>query len=310
MKQNSFFSKQNTVVKVLLLVMVVWMRWFIGSAVAGQVRDFFVQSEEVHYKTMERVESGYGVMIAEEHVIYAAVDGNVEPVVAEGERVRKGNAVFRIGDEYQYTNYAGRVSYQLDELENVMDIGIVAEMDLKNSYNAQQKKKNQKPVVLTTGDPCAKVQETMGGFTFYVSVPNTNQTAEIGIGQTISVRLLDIDYLLKGEIVEVLNTADGKRCMKLAVANADDAVFQQRIYQLELPYESERVLAIPERALARKRGVDGVYYLHKGFVFWKEVTVSERWLDQGVLTIDAGLDEGDVVVTTPRMVKEGENIKF
>ena len=310
MKQNSFFSKQNTVVKVLLLVMVVWMLWFIGSAVAGQVRDFFVQSEEVHYKTMERVESGYGVMIAEEHVIYAAVDGNVEPVVAEGERVRKGNAVFRIGDEYQYTNYAGRVSYQLDELENVTDIGIVAEMDLKNSYNAQQKKKNQKPVVLTTGDPCAKVQETMGGFTFYVSVPNTNQTAEIGIGQTISVRLLDIDYLLKGEIVEVLNTADGKRCMKLEVANADDAVFQQRIYQLELPYESERVLAIPERALARKRGVDGVYYLHKGFVLWKEVTVSERWLDQGVLTIDAGLDEGDVVVTTPRMVKEGENIKF
>ena len=310
MKQNSFFSKQNTVVKVLLLVMIVWMLWFIGSAVAGQVRDFFVQSEEVHYKTMERVESGYGVMIAEEHVIYAAVDGNVEPVVAEGERVRKGNPVFRIGDEYQYTNYAGRVSYQLDELENVTDIGIVAEMDLKNSYNAQQKKKNQKPVVLTTGDPCAKVQETMGGFTFYVLVPNTNQTAEIGIGQTISVRLLDIDYLLKGEIVEVLNTADGKRCMKLAVANADDAVFRQRIYQLELPYESERVLAIPERALARKRGVDGVYYLHKGFVFWKEVTVSERWLDQGVLTIDAGLDEGDVVVTTPRMVKEGENIKF
>ena len=310
MKQNSFFSKQNTVVKVLLLVMIVWMLWFIGSAVAGQVRDFFVQSEEVHYKTMERVESGYGVMIAEEHVIYAAVDGTVEPVVAEGERVRKGNAVFRIGDEYQYTNYAGRVSYQLDELEIVTDIGIVAEMDLKNSYNAQQKKKNQKPVVLTTGDPCAKVQETMGGFTFYVSVPNTNQTAEIGIGQTISVRLLDIDYLLKGEIVEVLNTADGKRCMKLEVANADDAVFQQRIYQLELPYESERVLAIPERALARKRGVDGVYYLHKGFVLWKEVTVSERWLDQGVLTIDAGLDEGDVVVTTPRMVKEGENIKF
>ncbi|MBQ2859913.1 MAG: hypothetical protein IJE80_02005 [Peptococcaceae bacterium] len=310
MKQNSFFSKQNTVVKVLLLVMIVWMLWFIGSAVAGQVRDFFVQSEEVHYKTMERVESGYGVMIAEEHVIYAAVDGTVEPVVAEGERVRKGNAVFRIGDEYQYTNYAGRVSYQLDELENVTDIGIVAEMDLKNSYNAQQKKKNQKPFVLTTGDPCAKVQETMGGFTFYVSVPNTNQTAEIGIGQTISVRLLDIDYLLKGEIVEVLNTADGKRCMKLEVANADDAVFQQRIYQLELPYESERVLAIPERALARKRGVDGVYYLHKGFVLWKEVTVSERWLDQGVLTIDAGLDEGDVVVTTPRMVKEGENIKF
>ncbi|MBQ3119407.1 MAG: hypothetical protein IJC12_00895, partial [Peptococcaceae bacterium] len=103
MKQKSFFSKQNIAVKVLLLLMAVWMIWFIGSAIVGQVRDIFVQSQEVHYTTMENVETGYGMVSMTEHVINAALDGAAEPIIAEGERVRKGNAVFRIGEEYQYT---------------------------------------------------------------------------------------------------------------------------------------------------------------------------------------------------------------
>lgn len=309
MKKDSIFSKQNTIVKILLIVMAVWMVWFIGSAVVGQVRGWLVQSEEVHYVTMERVESGYALLSATEHIIAAAADGSAEPIIAEGERVRKGNAVFRIGDTYQYTNYAGRVSYRLDGLENVTDLGAISELNMKEKYNEQQKKKNQQSV-LTVGDAYAKVQETMGGLTLFLSVPNTDQTAELTIGQTLQVRLLDIEKVVKGSVVEILNTADGRRCMKLETGIVDETVFQQRIYQIELPYNSERVITIPKQALAKKRGVDGVYYLHKGFVFWKEVTVSERWIDQGVLVVDSGLEEGDLIVTTPKLVREGENIKF
>lgn len=310
MKQTSFFSKQNKAVKVLLLVMAVWVIWFVGSALVGQVRDLFVQSEEIHYVTMEHVETGYAVMQTAEYVIYAASDGAAEPIVAEGERVRKGNAVFRMGDTYHYTNYAGRVSYQIDNLEAVTDIGTISALDLKQKYQEQQKKKTQKASSLKAGDAYAKVQETMNGLAIYLSVPNTDQTAELTIGQTVSVRLLDIEQQIKGTIVEILNTADGKRCIKLESTIADDSVYQQRIYQAEIPFGSENVLAIPKQALTKKRGTDGVYYLHKGFVFWKEVTVSERWLDQGVLVVDAGLAEGDIVVTTPHLVREGENIKF
>ena len=309
MKQKSFFSKQNIAVKVLLLLMTVWMIWFIGSAIVGQVRDIFVQSQEVHYTTMENVETGYGMVSMTEHVINAALDGAAEPIIAEGERVRKGNAVFRIGEEYQYTNFAGRVSYRIDGLENMTDIGAISELDLKDYYTAQQKK-NKKAEPAVTGEPYAKIQETMTGFHFYVFVENTERTAELGIGQTVKVNLLDIEESLKGQIAEVLVNEDDIRCMKLEVDMANAGVYQQRIYQIELPYNSERVLAIPKQALAKKRGADGVYYLHKGFVFWKEVTVSERWIEQGVLIVEEGLEEGDIVVTTPKLVREGENIKF
>jgi hypothetical protein len=309
MKQNAFFSKQNRAVKVLLVLMAIWMLWFVGSAIVGQVRDTFVQSAELHYTTMEQVETGYGVVITTEHILNAALDGTAERVIAEGERVRKGNAVYRIGEEYQYTNFSGRVSYNIDGLENVSDIGIIANLDLKDCYNAQQKK-NKQTNTAVLGEPYAKVQETMNGSSLYVVVPNTNKTAEIGIGQTVRVRFTEIDETVKGEIVEALNTDDGKRCMKLNVGLTNEVLFQHRVYQIELPYNSERVLVLPKQALIKRHGANGVYYLHKGFVFWKEVTVSDRWLDQDVFVVESGLEEGDIIVTTPRLVREGENIKF
>ena len=64
---------------------------------------------------------------------------------------------------------------------------------------------------------------------------------------------------MRGNIAEVLVTADGNRCMKLDVSKTDDAFYQQRIYEIELPYVTERVITIPKQALAKKHGVDGVY---------------------------------------------------
>ena len=110
--------------------------------------------------------------------------------------------------------------------------------------------------------------------------------------------------------MEALNTDDGKRCMKLSVGLTNEVLFQQRVYQIELPYNSERVLVLPKQALIKRHGANGVYSLHKGFVFWTEVTVSDRWLDQDVFVVESGLEEGDIIVTTPRLVREGENIKF
>ena len=309
MNKNSFFSKQNIIVKILLLIMAVWMVWFVGSALVGQVRDLFVQSEELHYVTLERAEAGYGMLAPTEYVFYASLDGAVTPVVGEGERVRKGNAVFQIGEKYQHATNAGRVSYDIDGLENLNDIGVIGTLDFKQKYTEQQKRKSKTEEILS-GEPCAKVQDTLGGVALYITVANTEHTAAISIGQTVKVRLVDLDVMISGTVREVLTTADDNRCLKLYIAKTEDALYQQRIYQVELPYNSEKVIAIPKQALVKKQGVEGVYYLHKGFVFWKAVTISERWIDQGVLVVDEGLQAGDILVTTPKLVREGENIKF
>ena len=309
MKNNTFFAKQNSVVRILLLVMTIWMFWFLGSAVVGQVKDLFVESQEITSVTMEHIETGYGMITGTEYIIAAQNDGDVDQLIAEGERVRKGNAVFRAGDNYHYTNHAGRVSYRVDGLEAIADISAISELDFEKYYT-EQKKKKQKTVDAVSGEPYAKVQETMDAMVLYLMVNNDNYTASLETGQVITVRLGDIDAVVSGQVAEILNTADGERCIKLEIGTVNADLFQQRFYQVILPYNSEKVLTIPKQALVQKRGTDGVYYLHKGFVFWKEVTVSDRWLEQGVYVVETGLKAGDIVVTTPKLVREGENIKF
>lgn len=309
MNLKEFFSKQNTTVKVLMLVMLLWLVWLLGSLLVGQVRDLFVQTEDVRFVTMERVENGYGMLSPTEHIISATVDGTVEELIAEGERVRKGNAVFRIGETYHYTNYAGRVSYVLDGLENMTDIASVAALDWKAFYNAQQKK-SKKSDSAVAGESYAKVQETLGNMVLYLQMPNMGQVAMLEVGQTITIQLTDVGTQVSGKVIERLDTEDGNRCIKLEISLANEQMLQQRLYQVAFPYDSERVIPISEQALVRKNGVDGVYCLHKGFVFWQEVVVSDRWSDQGILVVEEGLTTGDVVVTTPRLVREGENIKF
>ncbi len=307
MKKNTFFAKQNHVVKGLVVLIMVWLVWFVGSALVGQVRDLFVQSQEVRYATMEHMEDGYGMFTATEHLIIAQADGDMEVLIAEGERVRKGNAVFRVGDLYQYTNYAGRVSYRIDGLESVKDIGAVSALNMKQKYNEQKKMKGT--VRAAEGEPCAKVQETMSDIALYLALPINDYTSTLTTGQKLTVNLSDNGTSVKGTVAEILNTEE-IRCVKLDIGSISAETFQQRIYQITLPYNSERVLVIPKSALIQKRGVQGVYCLHKGFVFWKEITVSDRWLEHDVYVAESGLEAGDIVVTTPRLVKEGENIKF
>lgn len=309
MKKNTFFAKQNKAVQGILLVIALWMLWFVGSAISGQIRDIFVQSQEVHFVTMEKTEHGYGLLTATEHLVIAEADGAVEPLIAEGERVRKGNAIFRIGDLYQYTNHAGRVSYQIDGMESGMDIQTVSALDLKAEYNEQQRRK-AKQADAVSGEPYAKVQETMRDVALYVTMPNSDYIASLEVGQRITLELTEYGSDVKGTIEEIRTMESKERCFKVAVSTMPATLFQQRIYQVTLPHDSERVLTIPKQALAKKRGVDGIYYLHKGFVFWKEITVSDRWIQQGVLVVESGLEEGDIIVTTPRLVREGENIKF
>ena len=104
--------------------------------------------------------------------------------------------------------------------------------------------------------------------------------------------------------------------LKLKVENVKETVFQQRIYKIELPYDRVTALSIPEEALVERQGETGVYYLQKGFVFWKPVTPGQAWPDLGLVASEQteededGLQSGDIVVTTPHLVHEGENIKF
>ena len=306
-KKTRRFYRKDHIVKILLLVIVVWLVFTLAS---NQIRSAMVQTEEVKSTVLEQVETGYGLLRGSESLVIAQADGTVEPVVQEGERVRKGNAVFKVGEAYSYTNFAGRVSYQLDGLESTSDLNTICSTNLESSYAEQQNGQKKTIADAAAGEGRAKVINTFDDVYLYVTVARSTYTAGLEANQKIPVRLADINEQMQATVTEVLDTADGFRYLKLKLGNVKETVFQQRIYKIEFPYDQQKAVAVSPDVLVEKDGQTGVYYLQKGFVFWEAVTVGQTWEKNGKVIIESGLEDGDMIVTTPHLVREGENIKF
>lgn len=306
-KKTRRFYRKDHIVKILLLVIVVWLVFTLAS---NQIRSAMVQTEEVKSTVLEQVEIGYGLLRGSESLVIAQADGTVEPVVQEGERVRKGNAVFKVGEAYSYTNFAGRVSYQLDGLESTSDLNTICSTNLESSYAEQQNGQKKTIADAAAGEGRAKVINTFDDVYLYVTVARSTYTAGLEANQKIPVRLADINEQMQATVTEVLDTADGFRYLKLKLGSVKETVFQQRIYKIEFPYDQQKAVAVSPDVLVEKDGQTGVYYLQKGFVFWEAVTVGQTWEKNGKVIIESGLEDGDMIVTTPHLVREGENIKF
>ncbi|MBR5318219.1 MAG: hypothetical protein IKU46_01305 [Peptococcaceae bacterium] len=306
-KKTRRFYRKDHIVKILLLVIVVWLVFTLAS---NQIRSAMVQTEEVKSTVLEQVETGYGLLRGSESLVIAQADGTVEPVVQEGERVRKGNAVFKVGEAYSYTNFAGRVSYQLDGLESTSDLNTICSTNLESSYAEQQNGQKKTIADAAAGEGRAKVINTFDDVYLYVTVARSTYTAGLEANQKIPVRLADINEQMQATVTEVLDTADGFRYLKLKLGSVKETVFQQRIYKIEFPYDQQKAVAVSPDVLVEKDGQTGVYYLQKGFVFWEAVTVGQTWEKNGKVIIESGLEDGDMIVTTPHLVREGENIKF
>ncbi len=305
-KKRTLYVKDH-IVKILLIVIVAW---FVLMLAGNQIRAAMVQTEEVKSTVLEHVEAGYGLLQGMESLVIAQADGTVEPIIQEGERVRKGNAVLKIGESYSYTNSAGRVSYQLDGLEGTGDLNAVCSTDLESRYAEQQsQQKNELPDGVN-GQAAAKVINTFDDIYLYVTVPRSAYSGSLEIDQRIKVRLTDIEEQATATVMEVLDTPDGFRYLKLRLGTVKETVFQQRIYKIGLPYEQQHAIAISADAVIEQDGQPGVYYLQKGFVFWEPVVVGQAWEEENKVIIESGLEDGDIIVTTPHLVREGENIKF
>lgn len=305
-KKRKFLIKEH-IAKILLGIIVIWL---IGMLASNQIRAAMVQTQEVKAVMHEHVERGYGLVHGKETLVIAMADGAVEPVVPEGERVRKGNAVLKIGDSYSYTNVAGRVSYQLDGLEDTHDLNAICCTDLATRYEKQQETQNDNSATYVAGEGAAKVINTFDNIYLYVTIPRSTFSSGLEPDQSIPVRLTDLDEQMRATIVEVLDTPDGFRYLKLKLGDVKETIFQQRIYQVEILYDQSYAISIAPSALVEKDGKTGVYYLQKGFVFWREVALGAVWEETGDVMIESGLETGDIIVTTPQLVHEGENIKF
>lgn len=294
--------------KIIFLFLGFVILWLLLNLFIHFVQNQFVHTQTVVSQRMEDTLTGYGLIQGGESTVIAQGDGTVEPIVKEGERVRKGNAVCKISGAISYTNYAGKVSYELDGLEGVTDLNSVCMTDLERRYKEQKKgKDNRNQTTFSAGDVCAKVTNIFDDVYLYLTVPMNDFVASMEPGNVLPVRFQSLDYEMKGTLQERLDTQDGHSYLKIKLRGAKEIVFNQRLHEVVIPYNQVTSIVVPQSALVERDGEIGIYYLSKGFVFWKAVTPGETRGDQ--VLIQEGLKPGNIIVTTPKLVRVGSKVR-
>ena len=305
-KRKNYLKKN--IIFILITVIIIW---YTGAFLINQVQGFFVETEKLELSMLENLETGYGQVSGIETVIPAMADGTPKQLIKEGSHVRKGNAVYEVGGQYSYTNNAGLVSYQLDGLEGVTDLKKVCSSNLKERYHSLNGQTEKPPKEVTAGMPYAKVIQTFDDVSAYITVPATAYTKNLKTGDEIMVRFLGINYDVKAHVLDIQEASEEKAMyIRAGLDLVKEKIFQQRIYKIELPYDRKKALSVPVEALVERDGKTGIYYLRRGTACWKEITIGAEWKDQKRVLVKEGLKEGDIIVTTPEFVTEGEHVKY
>lgn len=284
--------------------------WFVGSAAINMIKTTFVHTMTIGKQVQEEQWECFGALDLEEYVLMAPASGPVVRQIAEGKKVGKNDGVFQVGGQTVYASEAGLVSYQLDGLESFALLEEYSIMDFKTKYEEQKQLFSEKEAVeeAVSGSGYAKVINNFDNvYLCLASTPNS-YISSLEEDERIQIRFLDMDYEQYGRVKEIRQVPGSDLVyLRLDLGCPDQHLMQQRFYKIALPYNREYVIEIPQKALVSQGDKNGVYFLQKGFVFWQEIAIVKENTD----TVEVeGLEEGTIIVTTPQLVKEGENIKF
>jgi len=254
------------------------------------------------------------ILIGSENVITADIAGIFMPAVEEGQRVRKGEVIgglissaISAVDQGRplLAQSTGLVCFHIDGNEGLMTRDNWEQLDL-----AQLPQKDPGQTVplgnwVDAGRPLAKILDNLSnpmlGLEFgKKTIADTPGLEAVEVGQTLRVKLLDKEP----QTVKVVSIQQDAEKIRMAVqldGFREDLIHLRRT-PATLIVNQWKGFIVPREALVMREGVPGLYLLRKGWTRWKSVELVGETETQIVVK---GLEEGDIVVTNPGLVKEG-----
>lgn len=271
-----------------------------------------VKVEMARLGVLEETTALEAVVLCSENIITAPAEGRFYPLVAEGEKVRKGQ---RIGSMLGHVGNGsaggvvpvfspanGVFCMHLDGLEGMLDRSGWERWDLFELVAANEKEgKHEASGWVPQGAPIARVVDNLENTLLAIEVPIATEESWQGSqfelwvkvrGDGSYERAVQVDQIKTGEKVRVLLTL-GSFCEEL---------LHERRVKLPAAAKRWKGIVMPEECLIKRGEEDGVYVIRKGKAVWKPVEVKTCFQGQVVL---GGLEEGELVVQNPRWVQEG-----
>lgn len=310
--------QKGDIVKVILLIAAFWL---LTSTVYSMIIGALTKTMTIGKAVTENVYSPYGMMVYDAYGIAAPLNGEGASITAEGIRVRRNAAVFKVtaasgsamqgrSEKIMYAPLSGIVTYHIDGYENVRTGDDVQALDLAKIYEDERQNDYQWQLA-REGVTFAKIINNLDDIFMYLDCEQNSYTETFAEGDKIRIRFPELSYSTICRVVEIESyqkaaNKSSRLMVKVDLGTAEQNVFSRRVWQVELPYDVAHVVEIPKAAIIYQDNEAGVFELDKGFAYWRSIEISEEKTDTVIVE---NLAEGAQIVTTPQYVKEGEFVK-
>lgn len=281
--------------------------WLTFNWVKTSVMSHLIKTAVVNNGTIQTTVPAQGLVILDEEVVTAPVNGSLRAIIGEGERAGLNAEIARFrpvggsdGNEISIkAPLAGVVCYHPDGLEGILTPQTWDNLDL-DQLDQLSKPAPQDSAMLSGGQPVAKIINNLTNPQLIVRLsPGINPPAA---GQTIYLQLAQNQAALTGETIAARQDQSGIQVLVRLKEYRPDLVHQRR---LDLSYITERYtgVVVPISSLVERNGEMGVYVLNMGQVVWKRVEVAGRVAEEAAVR---GLNTGTEIIINANLAKEGQ----
>lgn len=247
---------------------------------------------------------GVGRVINRELVAYAPRQGRFENLVLEGERIRRGTPVgqFQPDDGSDTVIIrapgSGVVCYHPDGLERDPSI-VNLTRESTGFVNAKKRRFGDGSMLFNENQPMFKIVDNLTPTKVVVLFPGKTR---FGIVEGTECRFIIENKIDETARCQEIMEKKGREMAVFEMASFGENLWHQRRVKVECVSESYHGMVTAQAATFRKNGILGVYVVMGNRVFFKPIRLIHRKGDRVVVK---GLYEGDPVVTTPWLVREG-----
>lgn len=309
-KRNPRHLLRKLVLTVIAVYIIIVAYGFISELVVASL----VQVEQVQDGVIQSSVNAEGIVVRNEETVPSPRSGTIKFLAAEGERVRVGQVVAQVAaasldsangvTQFNITApRAGIVSYRMDGLESVYSQKNLKELDLNKieTLKAEYSAVKQGGLV-EEGKPAFRIINNLD--TVYIltmlkdgqKLPEKKNTFLINSGSDQKVFRASVEEKNFGKPNQILFT----------VSNYDNWLMASRKIKFIVITERYEGCVVPDSALVKKDGKDGIYTIYKERVKWKQVTIEGKSEDKAVIS---GITPDTKVILSPEYVKEGFPMK-
>ncbi|MGE5395962.1 MAG: HlyD family efflux transporter periplasmic adaptor subunit [Chitinophagales bacterium] len=278
--------------------------YLIGVWAVHRINGYRIGFATARIGTLEDAARARSIIIGDEEVVNAPANGRFENLLMEGERVRKGTVVGyfypdgAVAREPIKSSWSGIICYHPDGLEKRLAALRPDNMDA-TTLSLKATAANDGGFDFVKGQPLFKVVDNLAPVRLVMFFK----------GKTFKEPKEEQEYLLRNDKKD-LGWADceyfarrsGGSLVVLSMAEYPEVLINTRKPYLECVGESYDGIIVPATALTKNHKVWGLYRLEGDVVTFQEVQV--LYQKQGKAVIE-GIDMGDQVITTPKLVRDG-----